>query len=431
MMEKWFEGSAPGRLDVMGGVADYSGSLVLQMPIREVTTAKLRLRNDYKCSIVSTVEGKRLEAFVDYRDILNNDNADLEFARDFFNRQDSISWAAYVLGCVLVLQREKRIEFRGGDFVIESAVPLGKGVSSSASIEVAIMKALQQAFAINFLGTELPRFAQMAENRVVGAACGLMDQLTSYFGQHDKLLPILCQPDTLKPTIALPEGIYFIGIDSGVRHSVGGSSYTDVRCAAFMGYTILANHLGTSVQELTNARTTNDRNTMPFNGYLSNVTVHQYENDFKKILPEIMKGDEFLKTYQTTIDPITQVKPDVYYSVRACASHPIFENARVNLFMSILSNWNKNRQEENARTLGDLMNQSHESYSACGLGSERTDELVEEFKKFSSVKGAKITGGGSGGTVCALALGNEGVNDVLRVHSHFSKKYRTALRLFR
>jgi L-arabinokinase len=90
-----------------------------------------------------------------------------------------------------------------------------------------------------------------------------------------------------------------------------------------------------------------------------------------------------------------------------------------------------NESNPEVKRLGELMSESHASYSACGLGSDRTDEIVEEFKKFPSVAGAKITGGGSGGTVCALAIGDEGINDVLRVHSHFSKKYRTPLKLFK
>jgi galactokinase len=315
MTDQWFEGSAPGRLDVMGGIADYSGSLVLQMPIHESTIVKLRLRNDFHCSITSTVEGKKFEASLDYRKLLNDGKPDLNFAQQFFRNNRSITWSAYVMGCVLVLHREMQIEFTGADFIIESDVPLGKGVSSSASIEVAVMKSLQKAFALKFYGTELPRLAQQAENLVVGAACGLMDQLTSYFGGPEKLLPIICQPDILKTPIAIPSEIHFMGIDSGVRHSVGGRSYTDVRCAAFMGYSLIAKHVGASAEELKKARhELNDRNALPFKGYLSNVTVKKYETELKSFLPEAMSGEEFIKMFGQTIDPVTQVDPNVSYA---------------------------------------------------------------------------------------------------------------------
>ncbi|HEY0656384.1 MAG TPA: hypothetical protein VGD65_24795 [Chryseosolibacter sp.] len=434
MKETWIESTAPGRLDVMGGIADYSGSLVLQMPIRENTTVRLRLRNDFQCTIVSRVDGQTLEASVDYRTILNNGKPDFQHAQQFFRKNEGISWSAYVLGCAIVLQKQKLIDFKGADFIIESSVPLGKGVSSSASIEVAVMKALQQAFGLQFAGTELPTLAQTAENLVVGAACGLMDQLASYFGQRGKLLPIVCQPDLLKEPIDLPREIHFIGIDSGVRHSVGGSSYTDVRCAAFMGYSIIARHLGVEADELFHAGVSGVRANLPFSGYLSNISVNQYESEFEKLLPEKMSGAEFIQTIGHIIDSVTQVNPDVSYSIKACASHPVYENHRVHTFMEILQSWKSTQPEviqHALRTLGDLMTLSHQSYSACGLGSERTDEIVEQFQKFPSVAGAKITGGGSGGTVCALAVGDEGINDALRVHSHFSKKYMIPLRFFK
>ncbi|HEY0740121.1 MAG TPA: hypothetical protein VGD40_01615 [Chryseosolibacter sp.] len=423
---EWFEATAPGRMDVMGGIADYSGSLVLQMPIHEQTTVRLRLRNDFECVVESNADGKSLKATVDYRSLFKNGEVDYAYANKFFTSQKDIGWSAYVIGCALVLHRERKIDFRGADFKISSSVPLGKGVSSSASIEVAVMKALAKAFDLEFSGTELPQLAQMAENLIVGAPCGLMDQLTSYFGHDNKLLPIVCQPDKLLSLIEIPEPIHFMGIDSGVRHFVGGSSYTDVRCATFMGYTIIANHLGISIDEMKHSRATGQRLSLPFHGYLANISVSEFESKFKNLLPETMTGLEFIQTFNQTIDPVTQVEPETTYAIHACTSHPVYENERVNLFMKILQEKNPDVQR-----LGKLMRESHESYSACGLGSERTDEIVNEFDLFPSVTGAKITGGGSGGTVCALAVGNEGINDVLRVHSHFSKKYRMPLKLFK
>src|SRR5688500_17826781 len=134
MKDQWFEASAPGRMDVMGGIADYSGSLVLQMPIHESTKVRVRLRHDDQCTIISEVEGKQFNASIHYSSLLKNGKVDYQHARNLLNGQKDISWSAYVLGCVLVLHREKQIDFHGADFEVESSVPLGKGVSSSASI---------------------------------------------------------------------------------------------------------------------------------------------------------------------------------------------------------------------------------------------------------------------------------------------------------
>ena len=103
-------------------------------------------------------------------------------------------WAVYVLGCFLVLQKEKKIELTGANVFIESNVPWGKGVSSSAALEVATMNALNQLYKLSLGKEELAVLAQMAENLVAGAPCGLMDQLSSHLGQKNKLLPLICQP---------------------------------------------------------------------------------------------------------------------------------------------------------------------------------------------------------------------------------------------
>src|SRR6267142_3714756 len=160
-----FEASAPGRLDVMGGIADYSGSLVLQMPIREETRVEIKPRDDFRCTIQSDTSAvERLTVSVDYRVFLKDGQVHYDFAQQQFKKNPRDAWIAYVLGCVLVLQREKQIQFKGADILIQSDVPLGKGVSSSASLEVATMKALAKVYQLAFAGTELPKFAQQVEN---------------------------------------------------------------------------------------------------------------------------------------------------------------------------------------------------------------------------------------------------------------------------
>ena len=431
----FFEASAQGRLDVMGGIADYSGSLVLQMPIREKTTLRLRLRNDFICTLESVTElGDKLSARVDCRKFIKSGVVDYDFAKHEFKSNASEEWIAYVLGCALVLQKEKQIDFRGADFFIESNVPLGKGVSSSASLEVATMKALAKAFTISFTGTELPRLAQRTENLIVGAPCGLMDQLSSYFGEPRKFLPIICQPDLIEASLPIPNDIFFLGIDSGVRHSVGGASYADVRCAAFMGYTIIAQSLGASRRDIINAIERHDFSTLPHNGYLCNISVNEFEANLKKILPESISGNEFLSSYGISIDAVTSIDKTKQYHVNTCASHPIYENERLHQFKKLLITLNltiQPAQQEILSKMGELMYQSHESYSACGLGSHRTDEIVELAKEMgSSVYGAKITGGGSGGTVCILTSGADGKAMIHELHQTLCAKYKSTLKLF-
>lgn len=431
--QKIFEASAPGRLDVMGGIADYSGSLVLQMPISQQTQVQFSLRDDYVCTFESRINsGEIFKAQVDYRNFLNDTYVDYAFVKEKFQQTENNHWISYVLGCALVLQKEKGIVLTGGDFKIHSEVPLGKGVSSSASMEVATMKVLAQAFGVKFKGTELPQLAQRVENYVVGAPCGLMDQLACYLGQPKKILPILCQPDLIEESIPIPEGISLIGIDSGVRHAVSGASYSDVRCAAFMGYTIILSTLGVTVNEIFEAKERENFSSLPYKGYLCNITSEEFEKSMVHHLPHSIQGKDFLETYQVSIDRVTSIDPTKTYYVRQCVSHPVHENHRVKQFKNFLLSLNGVHaidQTETLKQMGELMYQSHISYSLCGLGSDRTDEIVELTKNTKGIYGAKITGGGNGGTVCLL-VNNEGKSSSKMIHQSLCKKYQQNLILF-
>jgi galactokinase len=425
-----FTGVAPGRLDVMGGIADYSGSLVLQLPISEKTTVEFQPTQDFLCTMTSrTSDGKTLSATIDFRSAVNDD-LDYDFSRKKINQ----AWYGYVLGCAVVLKKEKGIPFAGGVFNIHSEVPLGKGVSSSASLEVATMKALAAAFNISFDRTELSVLAQRVENQIVGAPCGLMDQLATSFGKQGKFLPIICQPDQLLPLVDIPPSIKFFGIDSGVRHSVGGASYGDVRCAAFMGYTIIAKSLGINSDQIIKAKKTGNKSELPFQGYLSNIPANMFEGNFLQILPVSMTGKYFIEVYGDTIDNVTSVNPETNYAIRQATLHPVLEMERVGSFKSILEKMNDtiNIGRQELERLGMLMLQSHKSYNDCGLGSERTDEIVNLAKaeRENGIYGAKVTGGGSGGTVCILAFEQQGELTVRKIHQLLCEKYNANLVLF-
>jgi L-arabinokinase len=116
------------------------------------------------------------------------------------------------------------------------------------------------------------------------------------------------------------------------------------------------------------------------------------------------------------------VAPGTVYSVRACTRHPVHEHFRVERFRDLLLVLARVRSRLDRMNvllqMGDLMVQSHASYGACGLGEPVTDALVEEVRKAgpdAGVYGAKITGGGSGGTVCVLAEGRKGLGTVRRI----------------
>jgi|KBSMisStandDraft_5_1062788.scaffolds.fasta_scaffold00027_7 L-arabinokinase len=418
--------NAPGRMDVMGGIADYSGSLVLQMPIREHTTVALALRNDDRVRI-KTLSGEVGPDFfeIEYGELLKKGKVDYAFAREKLNGLPGGDWAAYVVGCLLVLEKEKSLTGnKGMDCLIDSHVPAGKGVSSSAALETATMKALQQACDINFTGTELPILAQKVENLVVGAPCGLMDQLSSYFGETGHLLPILCQPDIISNLIPIPRGVYFVGIDSGVRHAVGGASYGEVRTAAFMGYGIIAQREGITAEKIGEARQSGNWSSLPYKGYLTNISVLDFEKKYLDLLPEKISGQSFLDQFGSTIDSVTEINPGINYSVKQATSHPVYENERVAKFAKILESMPQEADEFESSlvSLGELMNGSHRSYGDCGLGSDATDRLAMAVSRNKGIYGARITGGGSGGTVCMICKGAAGLETAREIHRQYQKE---------
>lgn len=444
-----FSASAPGRLDVMGGISDYSGSLVLQMPIAERTTARAALRDDGVFRAYSThPSGASCDAVVELpkRAFCSaRGRVSLSAMREAL--EGDLSWASYILGCAAVLMEQKGASINGCDIWVDSHVPVGKGVSSSAALEVSTMKALAAALRLRLGKTELPLLAQRAENIAAGAPCGIMDQLASYLGQKNALLPILCQPADVGPVVTLPRGVRFVGIDSGVTHAVSGASYGDVRTAAFMGYTIVARRNGASIASLKrvaagalrgNSKPQADRETLPFGGYLARVTPSEFDTCLRDEIPVAMTGREFLQEFHAIIDTVTTVSKQSRYAVLACTRHPVAENGRVRLFRRLLECLQQTTRRQAIRNqlleeLGELMFQSHASYSACGLGCAATDALVEAVREAGPVHGvygARVTGGGSGGAVCVLCDGRAGVATAHRIARDHAREMNQELAVF-
>lgn len=417
---------APGRLDVMGGIADYSGATVCEMPIAEAAFVALQQRDDDLVCVRTTADVATNEVTFKLSGLL----LDYEVARHKLAANEITHWAAYVLGAFPVLAADRDVRFTAGaNILLDSAVPLGKGVSSSAAIEVATLRALTAALAMEVSSYDLAVLAQIIENRIVGAPCGLMDQLTSVFGEADHLLRIKCQPQGEIKALPIPENVHFIGLDSGVRHAVTGASYGDVRVAAFMGYRIIADHLQREFTPLAAGQVQIDDPT--YQGFLCNIPVTEFRSQFLSLLPEALRGDEFLARYGGLTDTVTQVDPAKSYSVRAATTHPIEEEARVQQFIYLLA---APMTRENLIVLGELMYQAHTSYSRCGLGSEATDALVEAVRQAGperGVFGAKITGGGSGGTVAVLAFGEPGIATATDIAAQHARQQGINPYLFR
>jgi L-arabinokinase len=401
---------APGRLDVMGGIADYTGSLVCEMPLDRAAAVALQERQDRQIQVFSFNLYDEHKPFT-FRIPLD---ALIQFPAEVLRREfaePGRKWAAYIVGCVFALHSNCLIDFsnlaiKGLNLALYSTVPLGAGVSSSAAIEVATMMNLVEHFRLRdrLDGMKLAELCQQVENRLVGVPCGIMDQVTSCFGQAGSLLRMVCQPHEVQLPLQLPAGVRVLGINSGVKHDVGGPAYVRTRCAAFMGHRIILEtmrHLG--------AEAGRELIADPMRGYLANLDPDDYKAFFRPSIPRAMLGRDFLDRYGPTIDPVTTIEPEIEYAIQQATDHHVLEARRVRRFAEFIEQAGNQHMPSRGSPLdraGHLMYASHQSYTMDALlGAPECDLLVKMVRKHerAGLYGAKITGGGSGGTVAVLA----------------------------
>lgn len=418
---------APGRLDVMGGIADYTGSLVLEAPLDRACAVVIQERDDRQVQIVSLNLLDEHRPFTLRVPLDALATGDLETLRREFS-QPGRGWAGYIAGCLFQLHEQGYVDLaspavKGLNIALYSTVALGAGISSSAAIEVATMTNLVAHFGIDGAPGVPPRtrlqiahcktidpmklsaMCQQVENRVVGAPCGIMDQVSSCYGEQGALLRMICQPHEIQPSLFLPTGVRAIGINSNVKHSVGGGMYGKTRCAAFMGHKIILDkmrQMGTAAGKTMTAD--------PMNGYLANLDPDDYKKFFRPYILEFMEGDDFLNKHGQTIDTATKVDPSIEYHVQHATDHHVLEAMRVRNFATHIESAAGLQVGSAERKLaldkaGHLMYASHLSYTNDAmLGAPECDLLVKLIRdrEPQGFYGAKITGGGSGGTVATL-----------------------------
>jgi L-arabinokinase len=364
-------GSAPGRLDLLGGVADYSGARVLEVATRVATTVTAEPHDALVVGPVH-VTGDELTALA---------------ARPYDEVRAAIStwprWTHYVLGVALVLVRHRVIEPPRARLTIESDVPTSVGVSSSAALEVATARALDVA---HVEPLRLAALCQEAENQVVGAPCGIMDQVVVTMGRAGAVLPILCRPAAVDAIVALPPALEVVGVPTGAEHDVSGVPYGRTRAAAFMGKRIVEDAAGAAWD------------------WVSELPV-----DAAAALPEWVDGATFVDRWGATGDALTTVDPDETYPVRAATTFGVEEHVRSRALIEALDRGTFD-------AIGPIMAASHAGYDAMGLGHAAATAVVEQVLARPGVHGARSSGGGSGGTVVALCERGalDDVDDVIR-----------------
>jgi galactokinase len=322
--------SAPGRVNLIGEHTDYNEGFVLPLAINRRTVLALGVREDRIARVAS--------AFAD--EVVEIDLAELAPER-------LDGWSAYPLGVAWVLgQRGADLAaLPGFDIFIESDVPVGAGLSSSAAIESAVAIALNDVWQLGLDRPALALVGQLAENKVVGAPTGIMDQSASLLGQKDSAVFLDCR--SLEAQIIdlgfEAAGLVLLIIDTGVSHSHATGGYAERRASCERG----ARELG--VESLRDV------------------------------------GVADLARAREVLDDVT------FRRVR----HVVTENQRVLDTVRTL-------EEQGAAAIGDLLDASHVSMRDDFEISVAELDLAVETAQSNGALGARMTGGGFGGAAIAL-----------------------------
>ncbi|CAN5513075.1 galactokinase [soil metagenome] len=322
--------SAPGRVNLIGEHTDYNEGFVLPFAINRRTVVALGLRDDGVLRVGSEFADEVAEIPL----------AELEPER-------LAGWAAYPLGVAWALGQNGAdlAAVPGADLYIESTVPVGAGLSSSAAIESAVAVALNDVWQLGFDRPTLARVGQLAENKAVGAPTGIMDQSASLLGRLDHAVFLDCRSleSQLVPLGFAEAGLELLIIDTGVSHSHATGGYAARRASCELG----ARLMGVSS--------------------LRDVTVDDLEH-----AREILDDETFRRV-----------------------RHVVTENQRVLDTVDLL-------RTEGPLAIGPLLDASHLSMRDDFEISVPELDLAVETAQANGALGARMTGGGFGGAAIAL-----------------------------
>jgi len=331
--------SAPGRVNLIGEHTDYNEGFVLPFAIDRRTLVALGVRDDRRVRVASTFADELAEI-------------DL----DALTPESLQGWSAYPLGVAWALGEHGAdlSAVPGVDMFIDSDVPVGAGLSSSAAIESAVALALNDVWQLGFDRRTLARVGQRAENVAVGAPTGIMDQSASLLGAVDHAVFLDCHSleSELVPLGLTDAELAILVIDTGVKHSHATGGYGERRAACERGAAALG---ASSLRDLT--------------------------------MDDLPRAQQLL-------DDVT------FRRIR----HVITENQRVLDTVAVL-------RSDGATGIGDLLDASHRSMRDDFEISVPELDLAVETAVGAGAIGARMTGGGFGGAAIALVR----VGDLSRI----------------
>lgn len=317
---------APGRVELLGNHTDYNEGVVLSAAINYAVSARGKAVAERQATVSSSFAPEPVNASLDALSPLQGES----------------SWANYSLGVAAVL-REEGYSFGGFDMQVESDLPAGAGLSSSAALEVATARLLMKLYSVKIDPLSLAKICRRAENDFVGVKCGLLDQVSSIFGKRGQAVYLDCRSEEIE-NVPLPPDSALLVFHCGVEHRLVGGEYNERREQCFAA----AHALGLKA--------------------LRDVT-----------------GAELEKA-RGRLDPVVYRR----------AAHIVGEDERVFAGVELL------RRGDGA-AFGELMFASHESSRTLFENStSELDVLVDIARGVPGVYGSRLTGGGFGGATISL-----------------------------
>jgi len=275
---------------------------------------------------------------------LDIDSSENAFSLDGITFDKQNSWSNYVRGSLIALM-ETYPDIKGANLVVSGNVPRGAGLSSSASFEIAILSAFSQLNNLPLSGVEAALKGQQAENDFVGCNCGIMDQLISALGKQDRVMLLDCQ-DLNVQYANIPEDLSILIINSNVKRGLVDSEY--------------------------------------------NIRREQCEAAARFCGKDVLRD--------VSLAELDAVKEEIAPVLYQRARHVLTENSRTIDMLKALNS-------QDMTSVSELMADSHQSLkSDFEVTTPEIDILVEILaQSFGNKGGARMTGGGFGGCVVALA----------------------------
>ncbi|WP_055490293.1 galactokinase [Streptomyces sp. TP-A0356] len=282
-------------------------------------------------------------------------------------------WAAYPAGVVWVL-REAGHAITGADVHLSSTVPTGAGLSSSAALEVVTALALNDLYGLGLTRPELARLAQRAENDFVGVPCGVMDQMASACCTEGHALHLDCRDLSIRqvPFDLASQGLALLVVDTRVKHALGDGAYAERREGCEEG----ARQLGVS--------------------HLRDVAYEDLDASLARL------SDERVRRY---------------------VRHVVSDDHRVERVISLLD-------AGQVRAIGPVLTQGHVSLRDDLRISCPELDLVVDTANASGALGARMTGGGFGGSAIVLAEASDTDTITKAIEEAFGSARFTAPRVF-